>query len=64
VSENGYLKFVTALLNGGANPNLQNAELATPLHLAVARGHTEVAKVLLEKGASQDILDQVGCSIS
>lgn len=48
----GNLQKVRALLN--ENPNLVSARTAidnTPLSLAVWRGHKEVAKLLLEKGA-------------
>ena len=31
----------------------------TPLHLAAARGHTDIVRGLLEKGASNNIPDRV-----
>lgn len=40
-----------ALLRNNANPNAENLEKETPLHLAVAKGTISVVKLLLDEGA-------------
>lgn len=53
----GQLAEVTKLLAAGAPIEAKNQYGATPLYLAVFNGHTEVAKLLLEKGANPNVTD-------
>ncbi|WP_232296898.1 ankyrin repeat domain-containing protein [Candidatus Orientia mediorientalis] len=43
------------LLENNANPNLQDVNLNSSLHLAVARGHTDVIRYLLDYGADVNL---------
>lgn len=52
--EAGNLQEVTELLASGAGPDRLVGDW-TPLHRAAAKGHVEIAGVLLEAGASIDI---------
>ena len=54
----GILEEVEALLAGGAEINARGDMGRTALHDAVAHGHYEVAKTLLEAGASPLIKDE------
>lgn len=49
--------IVETLLKFGANPDSLNAEGLTALHLAIRGGHADVAKKLLQRGASGNICD-------
>ena len=40
---------------------LQNGQ--TPLWLACLNGHTDIAKLLIENGASMDVKDSVSCCL-
>lgn len=53
----GNLESVQALLKDGAEIESKTAYGQTPLYLAVMQGHTQVAALLLEKGAKTDIRD-------
>ena len=53
---------LTALLVSGVNPNCADYDRRTPLHLAVAEGHVEAAKLLLQYGARVDTEDRWGSS--
>ncbi|BDA40968.1 probable Ankyrin repeat domain-containing protein 39 [Coccomyxa sp. Obi] len=44
----GHVDIVNLLLEHGANGLLQDADGQTPLHKAIAQGHTEVARILQE----------------
>jgi ankyrin repeat protein len=59
----GQLEIVKLLLDAGEDPNRFNPEgyhgHATPLHQAIAAGHFEVAKLLIERGARLDIKDHI-----
>ena len=50
----GKLEDVEVLLGQDANVNEQTATGLTPLHLASARGHDAVVKLLINKGANVD----------
>lgn len=52
-------RAVQSLLFQGADPNLQDSELKTPLHLAGEVGNRRVVEALLAAGAAQDLLDEV-----
>jgi hypothetical protein len=53
----GDIAAVRALLDKGANVNSKSPYGATPLFFAADRGHTEIAKVLIERGADVTIKD-------
>ena len=53
---------LTALLTSGVNANCFDYDRRTPLHLAVAEGHVEAAKLLLQYGARVDTEDRWGSS--
>ena len=59
----GHPEIVTLLLDAGEDPNRYNPTGAhahsVPLHQAVAAGHLDVVKVLIERGARTDIEDKV-----
>lgn len=48
----------------GADPNQADNTGRTPLHWAVASGHTEVAGYLLDAGADEALADSNGCVAS
>lgn len=54
-AEAGHLEILVALLQAGANPNVQNE--TTPLHLAVTHGHTAIVEALLQAGSSVHALE-------
>ena len=56
------LPQITALLASGVNANCFDYDRRTPLHLAVAEGHVEAAKLLLQYGARVDSEDRWGSS--
>ncbi len=47
----GDLQDVTYLISEGADLNVTNRYLSTPLHVAIREGHYDVVELLLEKGA-------------
>lgn len=51
---------VEALIECGANPDDSDDNLGAPLFAALAAGHYEVVRVLLEKGASVAVTDRYG----
>jgi hypothetical protein len=53
----GQLAEVKKLLEAGAPIESKNEYGATPLYMAVFNGHTEVALLLLEKGANPNVTD-------
>ena len=56
------LPQLTALLASGVDANCFDYDRRTPLHLAVAEGHVEAAKLLLQYGARVDTEDRWGSS--
>lgn len=44
------------------SPNFYNYDKRTPLHLAAAEGHFEIAQILVEAGASLVTCDRWGCT--
>ena len=52
-----HTKVAAALLNVGANPDVQDSEGRTPMHWAAGRGHTKDIAALLNAGANPNILD-------
>eukprot|EP00186_Timspurckia_oligopyrenoides_P001333 CAMPEP_0182451250 /NCGR_PEP_ID=MMETSP1172-20130603/43616_1 /TAXON_ID=708627 /ORGANISM="Timspurckia oligopyrenoides, Strain CCMP3278" /LENGTH=1024 /DNA_ID=CAMNT_0024649003 /DNA_START=175 /DNA_END=3249 /DNA_ORIENTATION=- len=51
---------VNQLLSLQADPNFQDYDLRTPLHLACAEGHLEMCKLLLSHGAKLNAVDRFG----
>eukprot|EP00968_Pinguiococcus_pyrenoidosus_P010683 scaffold846_cov252-Pinguiococcus_pyrenoidosus.AAC.46 len=51
-------EVAAALLERGANPNVEMRNLATPLHLAVRDGHGKVAAILIKNGADIENEDE------
>ena len=62
----GFLKSVKRLLELGSNPNFRDSNNSSVLYHAIAGGHIDVAKVLLEHGVSPNseriILRAANCS--
>ncbi|EPS38466.1 hypothetical protein H072_7783 [Dactylellina haptotyla CBS 200.50] len=55
--------IVDVLLEHGANPNAKDGHSSqTPLHLAAERGHTEIFRKLVKKGADIHLHDDEGYS--
>jgi ankyrin repeat protein len=59
-TEKGYTKCVKALLQAGANPNLQRGEGWTVLMTASEGGYKEIVKLLLQAGATPDLKNSCG----
>lgn len=53
--QNVYTEMIKALLEHGANPNIENKHHKTPLVIAVERDKIDLVKVLLEHGANPNI---------
>lgn len=53
-------KIVEMLLKGGANPNVENKNGATPLTVAVFHGRAATVTTLLEKGADVNRVNSFG----
>ena len=51
----GNEEIVKLLLKNGANVNIKNNRKATPLDIAIQRHQTEIAEILIEKGAVANI---------
>ena len=51
VYTHGQKVLVRALLEGGADPNIEDKYICTPLHEAVKKGYREVVNMLLDFGA-------------
>ena len=56
----GKTEIAKALIEAGADINLQNNEGSTPLHSAAFLCRTEIVALLLDKGADQSILNNFG----
>ena len=59
---NGHLEIARRLVSAGAQVNLSNCMLATPLHAAASNGHVKMIKFLMSKGAEVDAIDLNGNS--
>lgn len=53
---------VSKCLKGGADPNVTDDRLRSPLHLAAEGGHEKVIRLLLEKGANVRHTDRNGAT--
>ena len=51
-SENGYVPIVKKLIERKIDVNLTNFKKDTPLHCAASNGHTDIAKLPIENGAT------------
>ena len=62
-AQSGHVNVVKILLDAGEDPNRFNPEgchsHATPLHQAIANGHFETAKLLVDRGAKIDTKDAI-----
>ncbi|CAI7571893.1 unnamed protein product [Penicillium glandicola] len=56
-ADHGRLDLVTALLEGGVDPNTVDEIGTSALHNAANRGHWDIARLLLEKNASPSLQD-------
>lgn len=56
----GYLDITIALLENGANPNIQDDQKCAPIHLASRNGHLEVVRSLCRNGARLDLRNAEG----
>lgn len=54
------LEALKAMIDAGANINLQNRYGWTPLHIAIRRDRREMVRYLIEKGADINRADGVG----
>ncbi|GAM43858.1 hypothetical protein TCE0_060r19013 [Talaromyces pinophilus] len=59
----GLTKLVAELVEEGFSPDIKDANGETPLILAAVQGDVDVAKVLIEAGASVNCVDNTGCSL-
>ena len=55
--EEGNIKKVASLLGAGIEPNSKDKYDNTALHYASKKGHSEIVKLLLEKGANVNAQD-------
>jgi ankyrin repeat protein len=60
VSAKGDLATVRAMLNGGTNPNVRDADGVTALMYAARKDQSEVVKALIENGADVNAKDNGG----
>jgi ankyrin repeat protein len=56
----GSLEAAKVLVEGGADVNLQDPDLVSPIVTAIVNGHYDVAAYLVEKGADVDLADRWG----
>ena len=56
----GRINAVKKCLLNGANPNFQDYDKRTALHLAAVEGHADIVEVLLRSGADSNSLDRWG----
>lgn len=56
----GRVDAVNKALGQGANPNFEDYDSRTALHLACVEGHLEIAKILLHSGANPTARDRWG----
>ena len=53
----GDTKAIAALVNAGADLNVQDTDGRTPMHWAAKRGHAKAVAALTNAGADPNILD-------
>jgi ankyrin repeat protein len=59
-AKDGDIAALTALLDGGANPNARDESGLTPLYLATFLGHADTITILLKAGADPNARDESG----
>lgn len=59
-SEKGWVGFISALTEQGADPNAQDKTGLTPMHYAASKGFVKIVEVLIENGAASTITDASG----
>jgi len=60
-AESGILATVKWLITDcGINPNIQDVDGSTPLHIATRYGNLDVVELLLEYGADPNVKDNKG----
>ena len=62
-SKGDYAQIVTLFLELGANPNVRDNKLQTPLHMVSSSRQLEVARILLAHGADVDAEDEEGMTV-
>ena len=60
--QTGHPEVVQVLLEGGANPDIQDPQGRTPLYWAAATNHGDIVKLLIVHKANRDIRDRFGAS--
>ena len=60
----GHADVVKGLLKAGANVDVQDSRLSTPIHVAVRHGHADVVKALLLAGVFYCYYSSLVCLIS
>lgn len=58
LASEGNLEGIKQLLDSGTNVNFRDSDDRTALHVAVCQGHTDVVRLLLERGAEVDRKDR------
>lgn len=58
----GRINAVTKCLHNGANPNFQDYDNRSALHLAAVQGHIDVVEILLQAGADAQVRDRWGAT--
>lgn len=59
-ADRGHHEIIKILISYGADVNLGDGEMQTPLHYAAACGHKDCINVLLENGADVNLRDDSG----
>ena len=59
-SEEGHIDVAKLLIDGGANPEVEDEHERTPLHYAVIGGYEDVIQLLIAHGATTDLEDEDG----
>lgn len=54
-AQRGNFEILSALIEHGADPNIQTNQGCTALHIAAQNGHLEIVEYLIEHGASVDL---------
>jgi len=63
IAREGYIGYLTFVLENGADANIKNASGASPLHEAARSGNIEMMRTLLDNGADIKAQDAKGNSV-